>query len=123
MYIASSVLKNLEKICLYEILLPNNLLKSLLNNLILYFFFSSVKDGQGDWSTEGCRLEKIIGDKAICHCNHLTNFALLFSSATDPPTDRIELTHKLVLEVITYVGCAMSLAGSALTLFTYSIFR
>ncbi|XP_068758664.1 LOW QUALITY PROTEIN: adhesion G-protein coupled receptor G6-like [Montipora capricornis] len=76
--------------------------------------------GLGNWSNRGCRLIKTEAGRAKCHCDHMTNFAVLFS-ASGPRT------HKgapgVALSVISYVGCAISLVGLFLTLITYSLFR
>ena len=55
-----------------------------------------------------------------CHCDHMTNFAMLFS-ASGPKTH--EESHAEALSIISYVGCAISLVGLTLTLMTYSLFR
>ena len=55
-----------------------------------------------------------------CHCDHMTNFAVLFS-ASGPKTH--EAKHALPLSIISYIGCAISLIGLTLTLITYSLFR
>ena len=36
--------------------------------------------GSGDWSTEGCHLASFSNGTAMCECNHLTSFAILFVS-------------------------------------------
>ena len=33
-----------------------------------------------DWSEKGCQLAKYLKSRVICHCNHLTNFAVLIVS-------------------------------------------
>lgn len=35
--------------------------------------------GRGNWTSEGCQAvdSEGEGNKVICHCNHLTNFAIL----------------------------------------------
>ena len=35
--------------------------------------------GRGNWTSEGCRAvdSEGEGNKVTCHCNHLTNFAIL----------------------------------------------
>ena len=40
-----------------------------------YVNFSSTVNG--NWSEEGCSLNKSDDNKIICVCNHLTNFAVL----------------------------------------------
>ena len=33
-----------------------------------------------EWTTEGCETAEVNGDAVTCHCNHLTNFAILVVS-------------------------------------------
>ena len=37
----------------------------------------------GAWSTDGCTLLLINSSRVTCHCNHLTNFALLLRVDSD----------------------------------------
>nr|XP_039252697.1 adhesion G protein-coupled receptor L4-like [Styela clava] len=50
------------------------------------------------WSRDGCCL--IPGDPPECHCNHLTNFALLVS--------KDEIGSNIAITIVTYVGCGLS---------------
>ena len=43
----------------------------------MYFFFSDPSAG-GHWSTDGCVVHKTNATHTVCHCNHLTDFAVLF---------------------------------------------
>ena len=69
------------------------------------------------WSYSGCYLKQDNAQYSTCTCNHLTNFAILMS-----PSD-VELSdvHQKALEVITFVGCGLSLLGCVLTLVIYCI--
>ncbi|CAB4018009.1 adhesion G- coupled receptor G7-like [Paramuricea clavata] len=72
----------------------------------------------GNWSQEGCRFERVLGDgRILCNCNHLTNFAMLMDINPEPTK------HDRILGVISYVGCALSLAGLILTIITILILR
>ena len=55
-----------------------------------------------------------------CHCDHMTNFAVLFSASG--PTKHVG-KHAVALSLISYVGCAISLVGLTITLLTYALFR
>ena len=55
-----------------------------------------------------------------CHCDHMTNFAVLFSASGPKKQDE---KHAMALSIISYVGCAISLVGLTLTLMTYALFR
>ena len=55
-----------------------------------------------------------------CHCDHMTNFAVLFSASGPKRHDE---RNAMALSIISYVGCAISLVGLTLTLMTYALFR
>ncbi|MBN3303515.1 AGRG7 protein, partial [Amia calva] len=62
-----------------------------------------------DWSTNGCSKGKDPFGYLKCQCNHTTNFAVLM-------TFRQNYTYSKPLEVISYVGCGLSIAGLSLTI-------
>ncbi|NWW85054.1 AGRG5 protein, partial [Rhynochetos jubatus] len=64
----------------------------------------------GSWSREGC--ETTHGESTvICHCNHLTYFAvLLIPGGTLSPAQLASLTH------ISTIGCSLSAAATLCTL-------
>ncbi|XP_067046938.1 adhesion G protein-coupled receptor L3-like [Acropora muricata] len=69
----------------------------------------------GDWSRKGCSLKKSDDNKIICTCNHLTNFAVLMQVVENEVTSK----HLVAMEIITYVGCALSLTAETLTIIAY----
>ncbi|CAB4035459.1 plexin-B2-like isoform X1 [Paramuricea clavata] len=85
----------------------------------VFWNFTAGKSGLGNWSSVGCSYQGIVDDVVTCHCTHLTNFAILMDVHID---DRDE-THDKVLSVISYIGCAISLFGLVLTIFTMLIFK
>eukprot|EP00111_Clytia_hemisphaerica_P019681 TCONS_00058085-protein len=69
-----------------------------------------------DWSTEGCRtIRKFGSDEVKCECDHLTNFAILLDVSQTG-------ANPLALQIITWIGCGISLAGLFLTIVTYMAF-
>ncbi|XP_034871215.1 adhesion G-protein coupled receptor G7 [Mirounga leonina] len=62
-----------------------------------------------DWDTDGCDKNGSTNDFLYCHCNHTTNFAVLMS---------FEKKYKYPesLNIISSVGCALSITGLALTI-------
>ncbi|XP_038050910.1 uncharacterized protein LOC119724061 [Patiria miniata] len=44
------------------------------------FWDFSLRDGIGDWSTEGCRKGQPTNGRIVCLCDHATNFAVLVTS-------------------------------------------
>ncbi|XP_037088776.1 uncharacterized protein LOC119109286 [Pollicipes pollicipes] len=73
-----------------------------------------------EWSTRGCWLKEVRNGSDVCTCNHLTNFARVFNY--EPDIYLSEAHHRL-LDVITYVGCALSLLGLVLTMLTFVLFK
>jgi len=64
----------------------------------------------------GCKKKSETNDHVICQCDHLTSFAILLD---------VTQTQKnpLELQIITWIGCGISLAGLLLTLITYGLFE
>ena len=67
-----------------------------------------------EWSPMGCNIsqERSTRDKTICHCNHLTNFALLF----DFTGDAEERGENKALDIASYVLLAISSAAIVATI-------
>ena len=86
----------------------------------VYWDFNA-NGGFGNWSTEGCYYFGTKSGYMTCHCNHMTNFAILLTA--DPDRDERDASHRHVLSVISYVGCGISLIAVILTLVTYVFFR
>ena len=73
-------------------------------------------DDVGAWSSKGCKLIKVANNIAECECNHLTNFALLIDTSQSEK-------NPLALQIVTWIGCGISLAGLFLTLLTAALFK
>ncbi|XP_078592868.1 adhesion G protein-coupled receptor L2-like isoform X3 [Branchiostoma floridae x Branchiostoma japonicum] len=71
----------------------------------------------GFWSNEGCtkNSDKSNQTHTTCECTHLTNFAILMSVT--------ELEHSFALNVITYVGCIISIVCLFLCICVFLGFR
>ncbi|XP_072025661.1 uncharacterized protein [Amphiura filiformis] len=90
-----------------------------LNRSCVFWDFAA-DGGQGDWSSEGCYVSNTTGktgDNVECKCNHLTNFAVLMdiygqSTLTD--------TQDLILEILSYIGCGLSILGLVVTIYSYA---
>lgn len=72
-----------------------------------------------DWSNQGCWVEDTSRTHTTCACNHLTNFAVLM----DVRAVRISYSNDVALQVITYVGCFVSIVCMVLTIITFHFFR
>ena len=57
------------------------------------------------WSTEGCKVspEDSQDDLTVCHCEHLTNFAVIFDFTGDAIVDY------LWLDIATYIVLSISI--------------
>lgn len=75
-------------------------------------FWDSTK---GDWSSKGCSTEVGVR-RTICHCDHLTFFALLLRPILDETTVRA-LIH------ISQAGCGTSMIFLAFTIILYVVLR
>ncbi|XP_077861447.1 uncharacterized protein LOC100373893 [Saccoglossus kowalevskii] len=70
-----------------------------------------------EWSVVGCYLDDDASNSShtVCHCNHLTNFAILMQF-----TEPIDLgVHDDVLEYLTYIGTSISVLCLVITLLIY----
>ncbi|XP_045491215.1 adhesion G protein-coupled receptor E5-like isoform X2 [Colias croceus] len=82
-------------------------------------YWQFLDDGTGFWSQEGCTfIRSKSGQLDTCRCTHLTHFAeILVPRAVFPEH------HENVLEILTVVGCCLSLFGLALVGVTAIMFR
>lgn len=71
------------------------------------------------WSEEGCHVELNNNTHTICLCDHLTNFAILM----DVHSIYLPIGHQIALQVITYIGCIISIICLALAVLTFQLFR
>ncbi|XP_038054485.1 adhesion G-protein coupled receptor G6-like [Patiria miniata] len=70
-----------------------------------------LSNGNGDWSTEGCRKESLPNGIIRCLCDHLTSFAVI--------VDIHGQQNHLFLDVVSKIGCAVSVVALIITLVTY----
>ncbi|CAH3182931.1 unnamed protein product, partial [Porites lobata] len=92
------------------------------NPYCVFWDFNLKSKNNGSWSSVGCRLVKKSNRQVTCTCNHLTNFAVLMQVGENKASEKqISRDHKVALEVITYVGCTLSLVGESLTVVAYCL--
>ncbi|XP_066913182.1 adhesion G-protein coupled receptor G2-like, partial [Clytia hemisphaerica] len=82
----------------------------------------------GGWSTKGCitiQPNEIDDVTSVvnCQCNHLTNFAVLFTIDGVTTAEKVDSGHELALTLISYIGCGISLACIMMTLLTLALFK
>ncbi|XP_038215558.1 adhesion G-protein coupled receptor G6-like isoform X2 [Zerene cesonia] len=82
-------------------------------------YWQFLDDGTGFWSQEGCTfIRSKTGQLDTCRCTHLTHFAeILVPRAVFPEH------HENILELLTVIGCCLSLFGLALVAVTAIMFR
>ncbi|XP_035660035.1 adhesion G protein-coupled receptor L3-like isoform X1 [Branchiostoma floridae] len=84
-------------------------------NVRCVFWDFEAEAGQGAWSNEGCVDQTEDNGRYTCSFNHLTNFAVFFD-LKDGFGD-----HERVLEIITTIGCIVSITGLVLTLLSFIV--
>lgn len=62
-----------------------------------------------DWDTQGCQKTGNTTEFLRCNCSHTTNFAVLMSFKKD-------YKYPKSLDILSNIGCALSIAGLALTI-------
>ncbi|XP_077374898.1 adhesion G-protein coupled receptor G5-like [Festucalex cinctus] len=75
------------------------------------------EDGTGQWSTFGCNTSNT-GSEFICRCNHLSFFAVLVNSDVS-----LSEEDAFNLSMITYVGSALSVVFTIISLIVYSCLK
>lgn len=85
--------------------------------IFMYCAFLDFSSTPPIWSSEGCNRTEGTLNYSICHCNHLTNFAILMQVV---PL-QLSNDHQVALSSITYVGCSLSIVCLAVTLVTFAI--
>ncbi|XP_074636328.1 uncharacterized protein LOC141894547 isoform X1 [Acropora palmata] len=76
--------------------------------------------GSSLWETRGCKLVPSESDakKTTCNCDHLT----IFASLMDPIDSNVGEAHRKALEMISIVGCSISLIAVLVTIAVSLIF-
>uniref|UniRef100_A0A1B0CK17 Putative g protein-coupled receptor n=1 Tax=Lutzomyia longipalpis TaxID=7200 RepID=A0A1B0CK17_LUTLO len=82
-------------------------------------FTPTNKNGTSQWATRGCEFllssPNLDPPLVLCGCSHLTDFASLVMGAykNDIPLNKLSIhkNHLIALDVITTVGCSLSIVG------------
>ncbi|XP_067138267.1 uncharacterized protein [Centruroides vittatus] len=82
----------------------------------------SMDNGEGDWSDKGCETKIDLQDEkhVRCSCDHMTNFAILVDLYGGNVEEE---NHAIALDIITYIGCTLSIFGLLVTIITFMIFK
>ncbi|XP_072033272.1 uncharacterized protein [Amphiura filiformis] len=78
------------------------------------FWDFEFNDGNGGWSTKGCRANRTNDDTVTCHCDHLTNFAVLAT---------FKEVQFFVLDWISKIGCYVTIGCLGITLIIFTVFK
>ncbi|VDN02908.1 unnamed protein product [Thelazia callipaeda] len=70
------------------------------------------------WSSYGCLVSLHNSTHTVCHCNHLTHYAVLM----DIHHHQLTVEHNIVLTFITYAGCTLSILCLFLSLIAFHCF-
>ncbi|EJD73850.1 depsiphilin, partial [Loa loa] len=70
------------------------------------------------WSSYGCMVNLHNKTHTVCHCNHLTYFAVLM----DVHYQELSIGHNIALTFITYAGCTISIICLLLSLIAFQCF-
>ncbi|KAJ8043029.1 Adhesion G protein-coupled receptor L3 [Holothuria leucospilota] len=108
----SSVIVSFSNMMLYE---KGNDAKT--EVFCVYWEYTS-ENGEGKWSQTGCRTLSSGLKDVTCSCDHLTSFAVLVRTY-----DEEETGFHLVLQLITIIGCIISIVGLFLSLLCMIIIR
>ncbi|XP_061133441.1 adhesion G protein-coupled receptor G3-like isoform X1 [Syngnathus typhle] len=88
--------------------------KKVANGICVFWEEINEEDGTGHWSTFGC-ITSNAGNEFICRCNHLSFFAVLVN-----PDLSLSEEDAFNLSLITYVGSALSVIFTIISLIIYS---
>uniref|UniRef100_A0A914E9N3 Latrophilin-3 n=1 Tax=Acrobeloides nanus TaxID=290746 RepID=A0A914E9N3_9BILA len=72
------------------------------------------------WSQRGCNLSYTDGVYTNCTCNHLTSFAILMDITGS--LDGLTGANWIALDIITIIGCALSIICLILSVFVFTFF-
>ena len=80
----------------------------MLNTSRCVYWDFNLRDGIGDWAEDGCVLVSADSEGITCHCNHLTNFAVLVVSVRSMNIQQESIIYTtikqwLILSVYMYV--------------------
>lgn len=70
------------------------------------------------WSTDGCEAVETADNYTVCQCDHLTNFAVLLDT-----TGNLADEDHIALNIITFVGCAISIICLLLAWLTFQFVK
>ncbi|XP_077868937.1 adhesion G-protein coupled receptor D1-like [Saccoglossus kowalevskii] len=103
----------------YPILVKHKLIAPKQSNEEIFCSFLDYGTDTPQWSTYGSDIVETTESHVSCRWSHLTNFAILMMPVA---VQGMEM-HNDVLNVLTYIGCSLSLFGIILTIGSIIYFR
>ncbi|KAJ8043028.1 Adhesion G-protein coupled receptor G6 [Holothuria leucospilota] len=79
--------------------------------ILCVYWKRTLESGEGEWSQSGCRSLSTGFENVTCSCDHLTSFAVLVRTYDEEGSD-----FHLALQLITVIGCIISVIGLSLSL-------
>ncbi|XP_038052381.1 uncharacterized protein LOC119725091 [Patiria miniata] len=99
---------------------PDNATAEKLETIQCVSWNFELEDRVGDWSPAGCARAQPPNEQVRCDCYHATNFAILVDVKGQTPANT---PSKRALDIISKVGCALSIVALAITLIIYLAVR
>ncbi|XP_068690035.1 adhesion G-protein coupled receptor D1-like [Montipora foliosa] len=93
---------------------------------VFWRYSNRSNDSTGVWSSDGCYKDAHLSNNqaTVCRSNHLAHFAVVIHVTDDPEVIvPVGKSHRKALEIITYVGCGLSLLGEVLTILTLTFLK
>ncbi|XP_058945497.2 adhesion G protein-coupled receptor L4 [Pocillopora verrucosa] len=75
------------------------------------------------WSSSGCVVYEVSSSHTVCHCYHMTSFAVLMDVHGAYEGDTISEEHKTILSIVSIVGCLIALVCYIILLFAFFFLR
>merc|ERR1719430_2662153 len=99
-----------------EFILRHKPMKDFSERKCVYWDFEEI-----GWSQKGCYAvaEKSSENTTMCQCYHLTNFAVLVDVYGLAQSEQ----HKSNLDILTWIGCGVSITSLSICIYVFSTFR
>ncbi|XP_065069339.1 uncharacterized protein LOC135694494 isoform X2 [Rhopilema esculentum] len=102
------------------LVLPHLNKQNVINTSCVFWNIST--NPESKWLDTGCYVNSTSSNETVCHCYHLTNFAVLMTVSTVPALAEVR-GHGFALRVITIIGLTISLIAMSIAFLTFCCFR
>ncbi|XP_038052393.1 deleted in malignant brain tumors 1 protein-like [Patiria miniata] len=121
--VENAELVNLTKPVVIKFKAPDHTTNEELETIQCVSWDFELEDGVGDWSPAGCARTQLPNEQVSCNCDHATNFAILVDVKGQVPDGIYNAPAQKALDIISQVGCALSIIALAITLIIYLAIR